>query len=70
MHHSPHPQVRVHWDERLHGRTEDDGKLYSYWESADNLLAMLDDLAVRRATLVGHSQGGSVHSGHRPVTIE
>ncbi|MDF3294245.1 alpha/beta fold hydrolase [Streptomyces silvisoli] len=48
----------VVWDERLHGRTKDDGALYTYWDSADDLLGLLDHLGVERATLVGHSQGG------------
>jgi 3-oxoadipate enol-lactonase len=48
----------VVWDERLHGRTKDDGDLYTYWDSADDLLGLLDHLGVEQATLVGHSQGG------------
>ncbi|MFE3186777.1 alpha/beta fold hydrolase [Streptomyces violascens] len=60
------PQVRalggefrcVTWDARLHGRTKDDGDLYTYWDSADDLLGLLDHLGVEQATLVGHSQGG------------
>ncbi|WP_411123975.1 alpha/beta fold hydrolase [Streptomyces sp. x-19] len=48
----------VVWDERLHGLSRDDGELYTYWESADDLLGLLDHLGVSRATLVGHSQGG------------
>nr|WSY48897.1 alpha/beta hydrolase [Streptomyces sp. NBC_00886] len=46
------------WDERLHGRTEDDGKTYTYWDSAADLIGLLDHLGARQATLVGHSQGG------------
>ncbi|GGU35175.1 alpha/beta fold hydrolase [Streptomyces violascens] len=48
----------VVWDARLHGRTKDDGDLYTYWDSADDLLGLLDHLGVERAALVGHSQGG------------
>ncbi|MFE9601660.1 alpha/beta fold hydrolase [Streptomyces hokutonensis] len=48
----------VVWDERLHGRTEDDGKTYTYWDSAADLIGLLDHLDVQQATLVGHSQGG------------
>jgi pimeloyl-ACP methyl ester carboxylesterase len=48
----------VVWDERLHGRTKDDGGLYTYWDSADDLLGLLDHLGVEQATLAGHSQGG------------
>ncbi|MFI6469325.1 alpha/beta fold hydrolase [Streptomyces sp. NPDC050516] len=60
------PQVRalggefrcVVWDARLHGRTKDGGGLYTYWDSADDLLGLLDHLGVEQAALVGHSQGG------------
>jgi pimeloyl-ACP methyl ester carboxylesterase len=48
----------VVWDARLHGRTKDDGDLYTYWDSADDLLGLLDHLGVEQAALVGHSQGG------------
>ncbi|MFD3925673.1 alpha/beta fold hydrolase [Streptomyces sp. NPDC058614] len=48
----------VVWDERLHGRTEDDGEAYTYWDSAADLIGLLDHLDVRQAALVGHSQGG------------
>jgi 3-oxoadipate enol-lactonase len=48
----------VVWDERLHGRTEDDGKTHTYWDSAADLIGLLDHLGVRDAALVGHSQGG------------
>jgi len=58
----------VVWDERLHGRTKDDGDLYTYWDSADDLLGLLDHLGVEQATLVGHSQGGflSLRAALRP----
>ena len=48
----------VVWDERLHGQTKDDGGLYTYWDSAGDLLGLLDYLGVEQASLVGHSQGG------------
>lgn len=48
----------VVWDERLHGRTEDDGAHHTYWDSADDLFGLLDHLGIERAALVGHSQGG------------
>ncbi len=48
----------VVWDGRLHGRTKDDGGLYTYWDAADDLLGLLDHLGVEQAALVGHSQGG------------
>jgi 3-oxoadipate enol-lactonase len=48
----------VVWDQRLHGLTKDDGGLYTYWDSADDLLGLLDHLGVKQAVLAGHSQGG------------
>ncbi|MGW2491526.1 alpha/beta fold hydrolase [Streptomyces sp. NPDC001606] len=48
----------VAWDERLHGRTVDDGRPHTYWQSADDLLGLLDAMDIGRAVLVGHSQGG------------
>jgi 3-oxoadipate enol-lactonase len=48
----------VAWDERFHGRTKDDGGLYTYWDSAGDLLGLLDHLGAGQATLAGHSQGG------------
>ncbi|MFE3526454.1 alpha/beta fold hydrolase [Streptomyces sp. NPDC059161] len=48
----------VAWDTRLHGRTEDEGVTHTYWDSAADLLALLDELDVDRGHLVGHSQGG------------
>ncbi|MDT7733261.1 MAG: 3-oxoadipate enol-lactonase [Mycobacterium sp.] len=50
----------VLWDQRLHGHTEDDHGLYTYWDSATDLLALMDHLGIDRAALVGHSQGGFV----------
>ena len=49
----------VTWDQRAHGETEWDGP-FSYWDSADDLVALLDALEVDRAVLVGMSQGGFV----------
>jgi len=48
----------VSWDERGHGQTESDGEPFTYWDSADDLLALLGHLGVKRATLIGMSQGG------------
>ena len=31
----------VLWDQRLHGHTEDDHGLYTYWDSATDLLALM-----------------------------
>jgi 3-oxoadipate enol-lactonase len=44
----------VAWDARLHGSTKDEGGLYTYWDSADDVLVLLDQLGVEQATLVGH----------------
>jgi pimeloyl-ACP methyl ester carboxylesterase len=47
----------VTWDERGHGEAEHSGS-WSYWDSADDVLALLDHLAVHEAVLAGMSQGG------------
>jgi 3-oxoadipate enol-lactonase len=47
----------VTWDERGHGEAEHDGN-WSYWDSADDVLALLDHLGVQQAVLAGMSQGG------------
>jgi 3-oxoadipate enol-lactonase len=47
----------VTWDERGHGAAEHEGT-WSYWDSADDVLALLDHLGVARAVLAGMSQGG------------
>ena len=47
----------ITWDERGHGETEYDGA-FTYWDSADDVIALLDHLEVDRAVLVGMSQGG------------
>jgi pimeloyl-ACP methyl ester carboxylesterase len=47
----------VTWDERGFGGTPADGP-FSYWDSADDALALLSHLGVERAFLVGMSQGG------------
>lgn len=60
------PQVRelsdefrcITWDERAFGRTEYDGKPFTYWDSADDAIGLLDHLDVPTAVLAGMSQGG------------
>ena len=47
----------IAWDERYHGLTEAEGP-FTYWDSADDLVAILDDAGVDDAILVGMSQGG------------
>jgi pimeloyl-ACP methyl ester carboxylesterase len=49
----------VTWDERGHGQTPVTGP-FSYWDSANDALALLTSLGIERATLVGMSQGGFI----------
>jgi 3-oxoadipate enol-lactonase len=52
------PQYRViTWDERGHGGTRAT-RPFSYWDSAADVLALLDHLGIDRAVLGGMSQGG------------
>jgi 3-oxoadipate enol-lactonase len=54
------PQFRViTWDQRGHGGTPARGP-FSYWDSARDLLGLLDQVGVQRAVLGGMSQGGFV----------
>ena len=54
------PEFRMMtWDQRGHGGTPARGP-FSYWDSARDLLALLDHLGVQRAVLGGMSQGGFV----------
>jgi pimeloyl-ACP methyl ester carboxylesterase len=61
------PQVRslssefrcVSWDQRGHGRTTQEGS-FTYWDSAQDLISLLDHLELDHAFLVGMSQGGYV----------
>lgn len=49
----------VAWDERGHGRTAGERlEPFSYYDSADDLAALLHRLAIDKAVLVGMSQGG------------
>lgn len=53
------PEFRViTWDERGFGQTEFDGKPFTYWDSAQDVLGLLDHLGIDRAVLAGMSQGG------------
>jgi pimeloyl-ACP methyl ester carboxylesterase len=47
----------VTWDERGHGEAEHEGD-WTYWDSARDVLALLDHLGVQQAVLGGMSQGG------------
>ncbi len=52
------PRYRViTWDERGHGDTRAPGA-FTYWDSAADVLALLDYLGIERAVLAGMSQGG------------
>lgn len=48
----------ITWDERAFGQTAYDGQPFTYWDSAADVLCLLDHLDVDRATLGGMSQGG------------
>ena len=48
----------IRWDERGFGRTEDDGKPFTYWDSADDAVGLLDHLGIDAAVFAGMSQGG------------
>jgi 3-oxoadipate enol-lactonase len=53
------PEFRViTWDERGFGQTEFDGEPFTYWDSAEDCLALLDHLGIDRAVVGGMSQGG------------
>lgn len=50
----------ITWDERGHGQTADPQQCapFSYYDSADDLAALLEHLGVSQAVFVGMSQGG------------
>jgi 3-oxoadipate enol-lactonase len=55
------PRHRViTWDARGHGSTVMSDDSFDYWDSADDLAALLDQLGVKRAVVGGMSQGGFV----------
>lgn len=47
----------IRWDERGFGATESRGS-FTYWDSAEDAVALLDHLGIERAVLAGMSQGG------------
>jgi len=49
----------VTWDERGHGATPAPGP-FTYWDSAEDALALLSSLGIEKATFVGMSQGGFI----------
>ena len=50
----------IAWDERGHGQTATPGECaaFSYYDSANDVVALLSHLGVQQAVLVGMSQGG------------
>jgi len=48
----------IAWDERGHGQTETTPAPFTYWDSASDLVGLLDHLGVEHAVLAGMSQGG------------
>jgi pimeloyl-ACP methyl ester carboxylesterase len=50
----------VLWDQRGHGRTRSTGEPFTYWDSAEDLRALLDHLDIERAVVGGMSQGGFI----------
>jgi len=50
----------ITWDERGHGQTGGASEDFTYEDSADDLLGLLQSLGIARATFVGMSQGGYV----------
>jgi 3-oxoadipate enol-lactonase len=53
------PKYRViTWDERGFGQTRYDGKPFTYYDSAADCKALLDQLGIEQAVIGGMSQGG------------
>lgn len=50
----------VTWDQRGHGRTVSTPEPFTYWDSAADLAALLDHLAIPQAVVGGMSQGGFI----------
>jgi pimeloyl-ACP methyl ester carboxylesterase len=48
----------ITWDERAHGATESTTEPFTYWDSANDLLGLMDHLGIEQAVLAGMSQGG------------
>jgi pimeloyl-ACP methyl ester carboxylesterase len=49
----------ITWDQRAHGESHTDGP-FTFWDSAEDCLALLDHLGIETASFVGASQGGFV----------
>jgi len=53
------PRYRcIGWDQRGFGRTGDATESFTYWDSARDVLALMDHLGIQQAALAGLSQGG------------
>jgi pimeloyl-ACP methyl ester carboxylesterase len=53
------PEFRViRWDSRTFGETVWDGKPFTLWDSAADIIGLLDHLGIEQAVLGGMSQGG------------
>ncbi|HEY2598842.1 MAG TPA: alpha/beta hydrolase [Candidatus Dormibacteraeota bacterium] len=50
----------VTWDARCHGDTENTDDPFSYWDLADDLKGLLDQLGIERAVIGGMCQGGFI----------
>jgi 3-oxoadipate enol-lactonase len=50
----------ITWDQRGFGNTGPVTEAFTYWDSAGDLLALLDHLGIARAALAGMSQGGFI----------
>jgi pimeloyl-ACP methyl ester carboxylesterase len=50
----------ITWDERGHGQTQTTDDPFTYWDSASDLLGLLDHVGAKRAVLAGMSQGGFI----------
>jgi 3-oxoadipate enol-lactonase len=48
----------ITWDERGFGLTEFDGQPFTYWDSANDCLGLMDHLGIDRCVVGGMSQGG------------
>jgi len=60
------PEFRViTWDQRGSGETGFDGEPFTYWDSAEDCLGLLDHLGIHEAVLGGMSQGASYRCARR-----
>ena len=48
----------IAWDERGHGGTGDATSAFTYYDSADDAVALLASLGIKQAVFIGMSQGG------------